>query len=156
MGVTRRGGVDHVSKIPKYQQEDVTDASSLTHCSKSSFFVQKFNFDFPKKLLIFLGEKLVKMLWLSTVKLLTTLISREKLSRKFCVKNLWKYCGFGLFSCWQFWLHEKNYKKKFGWKTREIEFLDKNLTFQIVCLGNFRSKSVFGALKLTYLIYFRI
>ena len=58
-----------------------------THCSKSSFFVQKFNFDFPKKLLIFLGEKLVKMLWLSTVKLLTTLISREKLSRKFCVKN---------------------------------------------------------------------
>ena len=45
-------------------------------------FIQKFNFDFPRKLLIFLGEKLVKMLWLSTVKLLTTLISREKLSRK--------------------------------------------------------------------------
>ena len=33
-----------------------------THCSKSSFFVQKFNFDFPRKLSIFLGEKLVKML----------------------------------------------------------------------------------------------
>jgi len=27
------------------------------------FFVQKFNFGFPRKLLIFLGEKLVKMLW---------------------------------------------------------------------------------------------
>ena len=97
LGVTRRGGVDHVSKIPKYQQEDVTDASSLTHCSKSSFFVQKFNFDFPKKLLIFLGEKLVKMLWLSTVKLLTTLISREKLSRKFCLKNSWKILWFWTF-----------------------------------------------------------
>ena len=28
-----------------------------THCSKSSFFVQKFNFDFPRKLSIFWGEK---------------------------------------------------------------------------------------------------
>ena len=33
-----------------------------TNCSKSSFFVQKFNFDFPRKLWIFLGEKIVKML----------------------------------------------------------------------------------------------
>ena len=31
--------------------------------SKSSFFVQKFDFDFPRKLSIFWGEKLVKMLW---------------------------------------------------------------------------------------------
>ena len=37
-----------------------------THCSKSSFFVQKFNFEFPRKLSIFLGEKLVKMLWFWT------------------------------------------------------------------------------------------
>ena len=29
-------------------------------------FVQKFNFDFPRKLSIFLGEKLVKMLWFWT------------------------------------------------------------------------------------------
>ena len=36
------------------------------HCSKSSFFVQKFNFYFPKKLSIFWGEKLVKMLWFWT------------------------------------------------------------------------------------------
>ena len=50
------------------------------HCSKSSFFVQKFNFDFPRKLSIFLGEKLVKMLWFWTFQLLTILISREKLS----------------------------------------------------------------------------
>ena len=27
------------------------------HCSKSSFFVQKFNFDFPRKMSIFLGWK---------------------------------------------------------------------------------------------------
>ena len=29
-------------------------------------FVQKFHFDFPRKLSIFLGEKLVKMLWFWT------------------------------------------------------------------------------------------
>ena len=40
-----------------------------SHCSKSSFFVQKFNFDFPRKL---------SMFW---------------------VKNSWKCCGFELFSC---------------------------------------------------------
>ena len=39
----------------------------ISHCSKSSFFVQKFNFDFPRKLSIFLGEKLVKMLWFWTL-----------------------------------------------------------------------------------------
>ena len=33
------------------------------HCSKSNFFVQKFNFDFPQKIVDFFGEKLVKMLW---------------------------------------------------------------------------------------------
>ena len=41
--------------------------SLVTHCSKSSFFVQKFNFDFLRKLSIFGGgEKLVKMLWFWT------------------------------------------------------------------------------------------
>ena len=83
--------------------------SKYTHCLKSSFFVQKFNFDFPWKLSIF---------W---------------------VKNSWKCCGFGLFSCWQLWFHEKNCQKKIWWKARwgfvEIEFLDKNLTFPIVWLG---------------------
>ena len=53
-----------------------------THCSKSSFFVQKFNFDFSRKLLIFWGEKLAKMLWFLTYKLLTTLISRENCQKK--------------------------------------------------------------------------
>ena len=39
-----------------------------SHCSKSSFFVQKFNFDFPRKMSIFFwGEKLVKMLWFRTL-----------------------------------------------------------------------------------------
>ena len=37
----------------------------------------------------------------------------------FGVKNSWKCFGFGLFSCWQLWFHEKNCQKKFGWKTRE-------------------------------------
>ena len=34
-------------------------------------------------------------------------------------ENSWNCCGFGLFSCWQFWFHEKNCQKKFGWKSRE-------------------------------------
>ena len=86
-------------------------ASSVgPHCSKSSFFVQKFNFDFPRKLSIFLGEKLGKMLWFwTTFQLLTTLISREKLSKKIWVKNSRKCRGFV-----------------------KIEFLDKILTFRIV------------------------
>ena len=48
----------------------------------------------------------------------STLISREN-RRFFWVKNSWKCCGFGLFSCWQLWFHEKNGQKKFGQKTRE-------------------------------------
>ena len=58
--------------------------SIAAHCSKSSFFVQKLNFDFPWKLSIF---------W---------------------VKNSWKCsgCSFGLFNCWQLWFHEKNCEKK--------------------------------------------
>ena len=72
------------------------------------------------------------MLWFWTFQLLTTLISREKLSKKIGVKNSWKCCGFGLFSCWQLWFHEKKCRKNFGWKTRakcwgfvKIEFLSK-------------------------------
>ena len=65
----------------------------------------------------------------------STLISREN-CRFFGVKNSLKCCGFGLFSCWQLWFHEKNYQKKIvvknSWKCWgfvKIEFLDKNLTF---------------------------
>ena len=61
--------------------------ANFTHCSKSWFFVQKFNFDFPRKLSIFWG-----------------------------VKNSWKCCGFGLFSCWQLWFHEKTCQKNLGEK----------------------------------------
>ena len=39
----------------KVYHNTLLDAKS--HCSKSSFFVQKFNFDFPRKLLIFFGWK---------------------------------------------------------------------------------------------------
>ena len=48
----------------------------------------------------------------------STLISREN-CRFFWLKNSWKCCGFGLFSCWQLWFHEKNCLKFFLWKTRE-------------------------------------
>ena len=111
----------------------------VPHCSKSSFFVQKFNCDFTRKIVDF-----------------------------FWVKNSWKCCGLRLFSCWQLWFHEKKCQKNFVWKTREnvvvldflavnnfdftrknvktvlgenlvkcrgfvkIEFLDKNLSFRIV------------------------
>ena len=32
----------------------------------------------------------------------------EKIVDFYGVKNSWKCCGFGLFSCWQLWFHEKN------------------------------------------------
>ena len=35
----------------------ILKSDSISHCSKSSFFVQKFNFDFPWKLSIFWGWK---------------------------------------------------------------------------------------------------
>ena len=55
------------AKKPRYELRRVRTSSKtslvhLSHCSKSSFFVQKFNFDFPRKLSIFWGEKLAKML----------------------------------------------------------------------------------------------
>ena len=66
----------HLARLINWQNASDTFFANLlyyvfqqvldTHCSKSSFFVQKFNFDFPRKLLIFLGEKLVKMLWFWT------------------------------------------------------------------------------------------
>ena len=37
----------------------------------------------------------------------------EKIVDFFGVKNSWKCCGFGLFSCWQLWFHEKNCQKNF-------------------------------------------
>ena len=61
-----------------------------SHCSKSSFYVQKVQLWFPEKIVDLLGGK-----------------------------NLWKRCGFRLFSCWQLWFHEKNCQKKIGWKTCE-------------------------------------
>ena len=79
----------------------------------------------------------------------STLISREN-CRFFWVKNSWKCCGLGLFSCWQLWFYEKNCQKIFRWKTCEnvgfffvkIEFLYKNLTFIIVCLAGFSESLV--------------
>ena len=51
-----------------WQQQQQAEADEWsTHCLKSSFFVQKFNFDFPEKIVDFSrGEKLVKMLGICT------------------------------------------------------------------------------------------
>ena len=62
--------------------------------------VQKFIFDFPRKLSIFMGEKLAKMLWFWTFYLLTT----------------FDFTG-------------KIVKKKSGWKTREIVGVLSKLNF---------------------------
>ena len=75
--------------------------SSLTHCSKSSFFVQKFNFDFPNKIVDFLE-----------------------------VKNSSKCCDFGLFSCWQLWFHEKNCQKDLGEKLVKMFEFCRNWIFE--------------------------
>ena len=52
-------------------------------------------FIFVIKIQLWFPEKIVDFLW---------------------VKNSWKCCGFGLFSCWQLWFHEKNCQKKLGEK----------------------------------------
>ena len=46
----------------------------------------------------------------------STSISCEN-CRFFGWKNSWKCCGFGLFSYWQLWFHERNCQKKIGVKT---------------------------------------
>ena len=45
----------------------------------------------------------------------STLISREN-CQFFWGENSWKCCGFGLFSCWQHWFHEKNCQNNLGEK----------------------------------------
>ena len=40
---------------PMEHERDVSNWQTVPHCSKSLFFVQKFNFDFLRKLLIFWG-----------------------------------------------------------------------------------------------------
>ena len=92
----------------------------------------------------------------------STLISRENCRFFFWVKNSRKCCGFGLFSCWQLWFHEKNLSKKFwvknSWKCcgfglfsfdfkRKIvkKFLDEKLVKMLGCGQNriFGQKSDF-------------
>ena len=88
-----------------------------THCSKSSIFVQKFNFDFPRKIVEFFGgwktrENVVVWGFLAVDNFDFT----RKIVKKIWVKNSWKCCGFGLFSCWQLWFHEKNCQKNLSEK----------------------------------------
>ena len=63
------------------------------HTVRNHHFCPKIQLWFPVKIVNFLGEKLVKMLWVWTFLLLTTL-SWEKLSKKFWAKNSWKCWGF--------------------------------------------------------------
>ena len=63
----------------------------LTHYSKSSFFVQKFNFDFPRKI--------VELFWVKTRETAAVL---------------------DILAVDNFDFTRKIVKKKFGWKTREM------------------------------------
>ena len=56
----------------------------FTHCSKSSIFVQKFNFDFPRKLSIVLGGKIRE----NDVVLDFLAIDSFDLTRKIVEKNI--------------------------------------------------------------------
>ena len=54
--------VDIVKDAMEHKKEAIRAGTALaigkiffTHCSKSSFFVQKFNFDFPRKIVDFFG-----------------------------------------------------------------------------------------------------
>ena len=55
--IKRRGKITAFSDGAKNSDystgEKAAKNLTLTHCSKSSFFVQKFNFDFPRKQSIF-------------------------------------------------------------------------------------------------------
>ena len=53
----------------------------------------------------------------------------EKILEFFWCEKSRKCCGFGLFSCWQLWFHEKNCQKKIGWKTRENMVVCQNWIF---------------------------
>ena len=101
----------------KVQKGELEKKKATTHCSKSSFFVQKFNFDFPRKIVDFFGgwktrEKVLILDFLAVDNFDFT----RKIVKKIWVKNSWKCCGFGLFSCWQLWFHEENCLKKLGQK----------------------------------------
>ena len=85
---------------------------------------------------------------------MTTLISREKLSKNCWMKNSWKCCGFKLFSCWQLWFHEKNCPKIVGWKTREdfgvlskLNFWTKIWCFELSYLHGFLSNTTVLRMK---------
>ena len=94
------------------------DSRFRAHCSKSSFLVQIFNFDFPRKLSIFWGWK-----------------TRENV------------VVLGFLAVDNFDFTRKIVKKKFGWKcwgVVKIEFFDKNLTFRIVCSPKDSYKSESG------------
>ena len=71
-----------------------------THCSKSSFFVQKFNFDFTRKI--------VQLFWVKTRENAVDLdflavdnfdFTRKIVKKKNLGEKFVKMCGFGLFSC---------------------------------------------------------
>ena len=73
---------------------------------------------------------------------MTTLISREKLSKYFGWKTRENVVVLDILAVDNFEFHKKNCQKKFWWKKSwkcwgfvKIEFLDKNLTFRIVWIS---------------------
>ena len=81
----------------------------MAHCSKSSFFVQKFNFDF-------FGWKTRENVVVLDFLAVDNFDFTRTIVKKNSVKNLWKCCDFGLISCWKLWFHEKNCPKNLGEK----------------------------------------
>ena len=81
------------------------------------FFVEKFNFEFPRKLSIFFGWKTRENVGVLDFLAVDNFDFMRKIVKKYWLKNSWK--------CWGFFV--------------KIEFLDKNLTFRIVCLDGWLS-----------------
>ena len=86
---------------------------TMSHCSKSSFFVQKFNFDFPRKLSIFFWWKTRENVVVLDFLAVDNFDFTKKIVKKNLSENSWKCWGLRLFSCWQLWFHEKNCQKIF-------------------------------------------
>ena len=68
----------------------------------------------------------------------------EKIDDFFWVKNSWKCCGLGLFSCWQLWFHEKNCQKNLAEKLVKMLggcqnwIFGQKIDFRIVCCRVFQ------------------
>ena len=110
--------------------------STSSHCSKSSFFVQKINFDFPRKI--------VELFWVKTREndaVLDVLavdnfdFTRKIVKKKFGWKTRENVRDLHFLSCWQLWFPEKIVKfgqnwifgQKFDFSNSVVIFLKRKL-----------------------------